>query len=1168
MSFKEQVRNYLYQVRRRLRWEAASRGLAVSGVVALVATVLAVLFANAWKFSPAAIGVATGALWLAVIVALAWWLIRPLLRRLEEGRIARFVEEHHPQFRDRLVTAVELDTKPAEEEVPRFFQELVAEDALAESRSLPPDRLIERRRIVRPLIWGLSSVALIFLLGFFGPGFFRYGTKVLWAGWAQAKVRPLYQLQVSPGDLTVGRNSDQEITARPVGFAPDTVRLFALYQNSPGWESAPMLPEEAGGGFRFLFMNIREPLQYYVEAQGVRSPQYRLSVVDVPHVERLEVRYHYPAYTGLNDTVEPNGGDIAALRGTQITLIAHTDVPSPGGRLVMDDGTELAMQKAGERQFQARWTLSKDAMYHIQLQDHLGRGARASDEYLIQALADSPPSIHLTRPGRDLEPTAVDEVVVGVDAQDDVRLGNVWMRYSVNGGPEKTVPLGPQARSQEVAATHTLLLEDYQLVPGDLVTLYGEAKDAAGATAQTEMYFLQVRPFERSYSQSQAGGGGGGGGQENTFLSERQKQILAATWNVVRKKEEQRPEQMAETAQVLSSVQNSLREQAETLASRVSNRELSSVNEEFSALVENLQKAAEAMVPAAEQLGQQKFQQALSPEQTALQHLLRAEALFRDIQVAFGNAGGGGGGGSSGRDLADLFSLELDTGKNQYETLNERGSRENSAELSEAMRKLEELARRQENLTRQEQEKPKESLRAASRWEQEMLRREAEELARKLEQLSRQTNSSQLSQAGQRLAQAARDMQQAGNSSGSDGSESSRALDRLREARDLIAGQKDRQDREMLDRLAERAQEAARQQQKIAEEVRQTAQGRKPGGEVSRSEREALAQTFQDKRELLQSLQNLERQLNQTASRLADTEKKAAQKLREAASSIQEERMEDKLGQGAWLAQQGLWATAAPMEEDLRKDLESLAGRVQEAQRALGQKGPEDKLRQALEAAERVRQGLESMEGQRSESSDSASRQPGEGQQPGQGQQPGERGQPGNQPGTQSARGNQPGGEQRSSSFGVPGSRRGGVGPAGTWAGRPGEAWNPGGITPATPLTPEEQRALEEQYRSLAREASAVPGLLGDEREFERLARELVRAMQNLDPRNFSGPREELARQRGDLVERWKELELRLRRQLQMETPEAVRLATQERVPEKYRTIVEEYYRALSRSER
>src|SRR5437763_15808036 len=40
-----------------------------------------------------------------------------------------------------------------------------------------------------------------------------------------------------------------------------------------------------------------------------------------------------------------------------------------------------------------------------------------------------------------------------------------------------------------------------------------------------------------------------------------------------------------------------------------------------------------------------------APEQKALQHLLRAEAAYRQIQVAFGSRGGqrGGGGGEIGR---------------------------------------------------------------------------------------------------------------------------------------------------------------------------------------------------------------------------------------------------------------------------------------------------------------------------------------------------------------------------------------------------------------------------------------------------------------------------------------------------------------------------------------
>ena len=308
MSLREQIRDYIQHVRRRLRLEVAARGLGACGVAALGATVAAVLGANAWRFSETAVRVATGALWLATGLAIVFFLVRPLLRRLDDARVARFVEEKHPQFRDRLVTAVEMAEKTPVEDPSHLFGDLVAEDALTETSTLPATTLIERQRIVRPLFWAAGSVALILLLGFFGPGFFRYGAKALWIGWAQAKVSPLYQLQVSPGDLTVGRSSDQEIMAQPTGFVPRAIRLFALYRGNPNWESAPMLPAEQGGGFHFLFMNIREPIQYYVEADGLRSPQYRITVIDVPRVQRLEVRYHYPAYTGMKDTVESNGG--------------------------------------------------------------------------------------------------------------------------------------------------------------------------------------------------------------------------------------------------------------------------------------------------------------------------------------------------------------------------------------------------------------------------------------------------------------------------------------------------------------------------------------------------------------------------------------------------------------------------------------------------------------------------------------------------------------------------------------------------------------------------------------------------------------------------------------------------------------------------------------------
>ena len=173
----------------------------------------------------------------------------------------------------------------------------------------------------------------------------------------------------------------------------------------------------------------------------------------------------------------------------------------------------------------------------------MGEKVNASPRYTIDGLSDIAPSIAVAKPGRDTQATPVEEVFAEVRADDDFGVKQVQLFYSVNGGTEKTINLFGGAKTlQEVTASHTLYLEEMGLKPGDFVSYYAKATDndsvAGGKTTTSDIYFVQIRPFQHRL---QAGAFDGGRRrrwrrrrQQVGQLSQQQREIVAATFNVVR----------------------------------------------------------------------------------------------------------------------------------------------------------------------------------------------------------------------------------------------------------------------------------------------------------------------------------------------------------------------------------------------------------------------------------------------------------------------------------------------------------------------------------------------------------------------------------------------------------------------------------------------------------
>src|SRR5690606_30325819 len=231
--------------------------------------------------------------------------------------------------------------------------------------------------------------------------------------------------------------------------------------------------------------------------------------------------------------------------------------------------------------------------------------------------------------------------------------------------------------------------------------------------------------------------------------------------------------------------QGRLRERVETLVRRLGERGMMGMDSSFQQIAEALRNAVDEMKAAEGELGAKKPDDALSPEQRALRHLQQAEAQYREVQVAMGGGQGGGGGGGAAEDLADLFELETDKLRNQYETVQRSEQRQADEQVDEVAERLRRLAARQQQANdRQQRSFGQQGGSGGDGSAQRALADEAEEMARQLERLARERRTPELEDAARRLRESAAAMRRSAAGGQQSGAEAgAAALDRLRDAR-------------------------------------------------------------------------------------------------------------------------------------------------------------------------------------------------------------------------------------------------------------------------------------------------------------------------------------------------------------------------------------------------
>ncbi len=326
--------------------------------------------------------------------------------------------------------------------------------------------------------------------------------------------------------------------------------------------------------FEGILFHLDKPIDYKVVSNGVESPLFTMTLVDLPTVAKLELEYRYPAYTGLPPQKIENGGDVAALRGTEVFLHIVPTMNTPSGRDSAERVGVASADAAGRR------------VAHRQLHDRqaglLPHRARRSARRARHGVA----AVHDRRHRRSL----ADRVVPQAGTRHDGDGGRRAVRRSEGvrrlrrqaararlrgqrrqGKDRQAVRRREAARPRCRPATRSISRSSASrratrspTTRAPPTPIRSRAARRCRATSTSCRSGRSGRTSSRR-SRRRGGGGGGGGGNDVGQLSQQQKEIVAATFNVIRDKAKLSAEKYRENVVFLTLSQGKLKTQVDEL---------------------------------------------------------------------------------------------------------------------------------------------------------------------------------------------------------------------------------------------------------------------------------------------------------------------------------------------------------------------------------------------------------------------------------------------------------------------------------------------------------------------------------------------------------------------------------------------------------------------------
>ena len=477
-------------LRRRQVTVAVATGLATVVVVGLELLALA-MFLDWWLELPWAVRLLSLA---GQIGVFGWMLLRmvvaPLVRQPDEDELALMVEKARPEFRSRLIAALQLARPNA---IPPGASPALVSALVEETERLarPEDfrRIVSTERLKK---FGVLAVVipLLALAGFTRTR--ETSIELLKRVFlSNVPVPRKTRIVVPEGDRIVGRGDTVRLEAFVEGLVPARGKVWVQYRSRRAQEFPLEQNRDDARQFLRTLENVQDDFSYRFHLGDGVSPVFNVKAIPRPTVSTIECQQEFPAYTGLK-TAHRRLGDLALLAGSvlKIKATATKTLQSAEIRLVgVESNLTLRLSETNRQELTGQFTVPAQGLtgFQIQMLDTDNMESRDSAVYRVDVLPDKVPQVRLTYPDRKEELlTRAATMLLGFEASDDFEISKVRLRFKTDAdAPAQAVEMDLQEdHPQRLRRRYQWKMADYisGLSEGSSIEYWIEAEDNNNAT--------------------------------------------------------------------------------------------------------------------------------------------------------------------------------------------------------------------------------------------------------------------------------------------------------------------------------------------------------------------------------------------------------------------------------------------------------------------------------------------------------------------------------------------------------------------------------------------------------------------------------------------------------------------------------------------------------------